>query len=75
MRSSHRPERSLLVRHYDDGNLIDEEWEQVRDFARFVRGKRRAGSAGASSPPADTPLYRSRPSRPQNAAEGALHQL
>ena len=34
---------SDLARLYDVGDLTDEEWEQVRDFARFVRGKRRAG--------------------------------
>ncbi len=30
-----------LARLYDIGELTDEEWEQVRDFARYVRSKRR----------------------------------
>ena len=31
-----------LARLYEVGDLTAEEWEQVRDFARYVRGKRRA---------------------------------
>ncbi|MEX2598816.1 MAG: helix-turn-helix transcriptional regulator [Dehalococcoidia bacterium] len=30
-----------LARLYEVGDLSDDEWEQVRDFARFVRGKRK----------------------------------
>ena len=30
-----------LARLYDISELTDEEWEQVRDFARYVRSKRR----------------------------------
>jgi transcriptional regulator with XRE-family HTH domain len=30
-----------LARLYEVGDLSDDEWEQVRDFARYVRGKRR----------------------------------
>lgn len=29
-----------LARLYDISDLSDEEWDQVRDFARYVRGKR-----------------------------------
>ena len=32
-----------LARLYEVGDLDSDEWEQVRDFARYVRGKRRAG--------------------------------
>ena len=32
-----------LARLYEVGDLDPDEWEQVRDFARYVRGKRRAG--------------------------------
>ncbi len=31
-----------LARLYEIGDLTSNEWEQVRDFARYVRGKRRA---------------------------------
>ena len=34
---------SELARLYEIGDLTDEEWEQVRDFARYVRSRRRAG--------------------------------
>jgi len=30
-----------LARLYEIGDLTTEEWEQIRDFARFVRSKRR----------------------------------
>ncbi len=33
-----------LARLYEIGDLSAEEWEQVRDFARYVRGKRRSES-------------------------------
>ena len=32
-----------LARLYEVGDLTDEEWEQVRDFARYVRSKRTTG--------------------------------
>ena len=31
-----------LARLYDVSDLSDDEWDQVRDFARYVRGKRRS---------------------------------
>ena len=31
-----------LARLYEIGDLSSDEWEQVRDFARYVRGKRRS---------------------------------
>ena len=33
-----QPDRARL---YDISEFTDEEWEQVRDFARYVRSKRR----------------------------------
>ena len=30
-----------LARLYEVGDLTDDEWEQVRDFARYVRSRRR----------------------------------
>ena len=35
---------SDLARLYEIGDLTKEEWQQVRDFARFVRSKRRTSS-------------------------------
>ena len=32
-----------LARLYEVGDLTDDEWEQVRDFARYVRSKRKEG--------------------------------
>ena len=36
-------QQSDLARLYEIGELTEDEWEQVRDFARYVRGKRRRG--------------------------------
>ena len=33
-------EETDLARLYEVGDLTDEEWEQVREFARYVRSKR-----------------------------------
>jgi hypothetical protein len=35
--------QSDLARLYEIGELTGDEWEQVRDFARYVRSKRRRG--------------------------------
>ena len=37
-----------LARLYEVGDLTDEEWDQVRDFARYVRTKRNRRYSGAS---------------------------
>ena len=38
-------QESDLARLYEIGELTDEEWEQVRDFARYVRSRRRSTSS------------------------------
>lgn len=35
--------KAELARLYDVGDLTEDEWGQVLDFARYVRGKRRKG--------------------------------